>query len=106
MRRYLFVGSLMLLAAAIGRLSSTGVVLGQSSGEGKTVTVESLRVVDKSGKLRAQLGVSEDGKTGLDLLDKDGKIRVKLLLTDNGTPSLGYYTPDGKIYSSCSCLWK
>jgi hypothetical protein len=52
---------------------------------------------DSSGKVRAALGMTDDGAVGIDLIDSNDRTRVTLDVASNGTPGLDFFDQDGKM---------
>ena len=52
---------------------------------------------DSSGRVRAALGMAEDGSVGLDLVDAKDRSRVTLDLASDGTPGLDFFDENGKM---------
>jgi hypothetical protein len=63
---------------------------------GKVLELEKLHLIDGSGNVYTELGLSEDGMPRLFLRDKAGKVRVLLRLVEDGSPSLTFYDESGK----------
>ena len=76
-------------------LQATSRAIAQGRTESKVIEATEFRLVDRSGKLRAALGMA-NGEPGLVLYDKDGKARASLELGKNGEPALTLYDKDGK----------
>ena len=52
---------------------------------------------DSSGKVRAALGMTDDGAVGLNLVDSKDRSRITLDVAANGTPGLDFFDQDGKM---------
>ena len=52
---------------------------------------------DRSGKMRAALGIRADGTPGLGLFDEAGKVRLSLDIGPNGTPGVNVYDKDSTL---------
>ena len=58
------------------------------SNDSKSLSLEKLNITSKDGKVKASLGVNEQGIPRLHLYDNLGKERVAIALTDDGSPSI------------------
>jgi hypothetical protein len=54
----------------------------------KHLTVESLRIVDKDGNVRASLSTDESGRVSLLMTDDNGKVRAAVSVEKDGVPSV------------------
>jgi len=52
---------------------------------------------DKSGKMRASLGIRADGTPGLGLFDDRGKVRLSLDISPDGTPGVNVYDKESTL---------
>ena len=52
---------------------------------------------DNGGKVRAVLGMTDDGAVGLNLVDSKDRSRITLDVASNGTPGLDFFDQDGKM---------
>ena len=52
---------------------------------------------DANGKVRAALGMTDDGSVGLDLIDAKDRSRITLDVAANGTPGLDFFDQNGKM---------
>ena len=69
----------------------------QTTPDGKTLFLERLCLVDKSGKLRAELLVRPDGSPALEFYAPGGQRRATLGLGADGEPSLQLMDKGGKV---------
>ena len=108
MSRKLYVLMLVLsmIAGIIGgRLSSLMFMgepaLAQKVSTRKIIEAQEFRIVDDTGKLRADFNLLGDGAVDLTLLDQDDIVRAKLSLAKDGCPSLLFFDRHG---SNCAAF--
>lgn len=88
----------LIIGVVISHLSRGEVVTAQElSRSTKVVSAEEFRLVDKTGRTRALLGMRHDGHPGLSLLDENGKLRAQLLLLSGAEPGLILNDKDGNV---------
>ena len=61
----------------------------------EVITAEKFVLVDQTGKTRAALHMTLEGKPRLDLYDEEGRARVGIYLLKNGLPRLGLFDEEG-----------
>jgi len=84
-------GGLLLLCGAM-------VMMAQStSGVAESLDARQFVLHDSTGKVRAALGVTDDGGVGLNLVDSKDRSRITLDVASNGTPGLDFFDQDGKL---------
>ncbi len=104
--------ALALLAGLIGgmagnRLLATDIVDAQEAApRPQVVTVQKLVVVDREGRARAELGVSEGGAPRLDLADREGRSIASVALTDEGGAEFRLNAKDGSPRARLALLGK
>ena len=99
-KQYVLTVALSMLTGLLGGLVSSWLFVGTPVFAQKTevadiIRARSFELVDKDGKLRAGLGLSDYGGPSLFLYDKNGKNRAGLGLAD-GVPILMIRDKDGK----------
>ena len=84
--------------AAVVLVVAGAVIMGatKQTGLGETIEAQAFVVKDKSGKIRALLGVSKSSEPTLQFYDKDGKWRAILGVNKDAEPTLQFYDKDGK----------
>lgn len=93
-KQYSLIVLLALVAGFIGGVVSSQIFVSGSlftqkePKPQKVVVAEKFRLVDKTGIVRAALGLTGEGQPGLGMLDKRGVPRVVLGIGKNGRPSL------------------
>src|SRR5579875_681585 len=76
------------------------VVMGQASAPAtpKTIEAQSFVVRDATGKVRAAMGIADDGSVGINLNDAKGNIRLTMdIASANATPGLDLYDEQGRL---------
>ena len=85
-----------LIASLILLFISVIFLMGQLTPKSRTISAESFTLVDKNGKDRMLLDISND-KPSLILLDKNSKPRLGLSLIENDSPGLSLIDKNGKV---------
>lgn len=114
------------LVVAVGFMITVGAaffIVTTTTSQVKTVTAQKFEVVDESGKVRAVLGLGEEGRPllsftdmngsnraalfvgqgespGLALFDANKESRVGLFLVAGGEPTLEFYDANGRVLFS------
>jgi len=84
-------GAAFLLCGALVLMAQTNLQIADS------IDARQFVLHDDSGKVRAALGMTEDGAVGLDLIDSKDRSRITLDVASNGTPGLDFFDENGKM---------
>src|ERR1700733_395875 len=89
---------LRMMTVAVLLFSGAMVIMAQTNPEiVESVDARQFVLHDGSGKVRAALGMTEDGAVGLNLIDSKDRSRITLDVASNGTPGLDFFDQDGKL---------
>jgi len=91
-RRWRRVGRGVLLGGLVAVIAGA-----KYADELKTIEASHFVLKDKSGKMKAALGIRADGTPGLGLFDQGGKVRLSLDISPDGTPGVNIYDKESAL---------
>ena len=109
-RQYSLIVVLALFGGLVGGVVSSQLLLGQPAHAEKkakplkVIEAEEFRVVDKDGRKRAQLRVTDLGSPALILRDENELIRLQMQLVPKGLPVLWFRDANGLLKASLTLL--